>query len=610
MSLATTLMAVGIPAEQANRLGYEDRVPLDGNGTTQGAATEILSTQTNVAMGTSAGDTALRLPAEAELFQPYFLLCTTPDTALIFPPVGDTIDAGAVDAPVSAPLDTARIIWRVEEGRWVSVSTGVAQETGIVASVVAGTGINVDSTDPANPIVSNAGVLSVSPDTGISIGGTPQNPTVANSGVLSVSAGTGISVGGTPQNPSVANAGVLSVTAGTNVTLSGTAANPIINSSNPGGTVTAVSVVSANGLAGSSSGGATPALTLSTTVTGVLSGNGTAISAAATTGTGSVVLASSPTLVTPALGTPSAVVLTNATGLPISTGVAGLGTGVATFLATPSSANLAAAVTDETGSGALVFATSPTLVTPALGTPASGVMTNVTGLPVSTGISGLGTGVATFLATPSSANLAAALTDETGTGAAVFATSPTLVTPALGTPSALVATNATGTATGLTSGITNALKSATTTVDVSAAAAPSVGQVLTATSSTTATWQTGGGGGGITFLGAMSTTGASTTSLGSLTLTTYKFLRASISVVSGTTAANVTLNGATIVALPNAGATARGMLEIDLTNSVFAGILDTAVRGDSGLTTASTTFTLAISAGTFDQVAIRVYGEA
>jgi len=64
-----------------------------------------------------------------------------------------------------------------------------------------------------------------------------------------------------------------------------------------------------------------------------------------------------------ALGTPSSATLTNATGLPISTGVSGLGTGVAAFLATPSSANLAAAVTDETGSGALVFGTSPTFTT-------------------------------------------------------------------------------------------------------------------------------------------------------------------------------------------------------------------------------------------------------
>jgi hypothetical protein len=81
-------------------------------------------------------------------------------------------------------------------------------------------------------------------------------------------------------------------------------------------------------------------------------------------------------------------------------------------------------VTSSTGSGANVLSTSPTLVTPILGTPTSGTLTNCTGFPVAN-ISGLGTGVATFLATPSSANLAAAVTGETGSGALVFATSPT-----------------------------------------------------------------------------------------------------------------------------------------------------------------------------------------
>jgi hypothetical protein len=73
--------------------------------------------------------------------------------------------------------------------------------------------------------------------------------------------------------------------------------------------------------------------------------------------------------------------LTLGAALPVAsggTGITSFGTGVATFLGTPSSANLAAAVTDETGSGALVFATSPTFVTPVLGTPTSGTLSGCT----------------------------------------------------------------------------------------------------------------------------------------------------------------------------------------------------------------------------------------
>lgn len=100
------------------------------------------------------------------------------------------------------------------------------------------------------------------------------------------------------------------------------------------------------------------------------------------------------------------------------------GSPLSQFAAT-TSAQLASVISDESGTGVLVFNTSPTFITPALGTPASGVLANATGLPVSTGISGLGSGIATFLATASSANLLSALTTKTGTGLVMFGTSPT-----------------------------------------------------------------------------------------------------------------------------------------------------------------------------------------
>jgi hypothetical protein len=97
--------------------------------------------------------------------------------------------------------------------------------------------------------------------------------------------GTAANVTGTV---AVANGGTgtasPSLVAGTNVTISGSWPNQTVNSTaggGGGGTVTSVSVVSSNGLAGTvANATTTPAITLSTTVTGLVKGNGTTLSAA------------------------------------------------------------------------------------------------------------------------------------------------------------------------------------------------------------------------------------------------------------------------------------------------------------------------------------------
>lgn len=255
-------------------------------------------------------------------------------------------------------------------------------------------------------------------------------------------------------------------------------------------------------------------------------------------------------------------------------------------------------VTATTFVGALTGAASGNLVSGgALGTPSSGTATNLTGLPISTGVTGLGTGIATFLATPTSANLASALTDATGSGAAVFATSPALTTPDLGTPSAVVLTNATGTAASLTAGVAtvaNGLKSASTTVSVSASTAPSTGQILTATDSTHATWQAAPSG-----ISALT---------GDVTASGSGSVAAMVAAIAGTTVAgtsgtgNVLFSTSPVMITPALGTPASGIMTnvTGTASGLTAGTVTTIpnLSGPIGSTGNTTTITSQTGTGT------------
>lgn len=381
-----------------------------------------------------------------------------------------TWTSGSFDGSVNVTAALTLTTVNANTGVWGS-ATQVAQIT-LDAKGRATAAANVTITPAASSITGGA-ALTKTDDTNVTLtlGGTPATAllkatsiTVGWTGRLAysrfISATQKALVGAT----AAGDFGEITLGSGVAITAG------VLSATGSGGTVTTVSVVTANGFSGTvATATTTPAITLSyagaaltktddTNVTLTLGGTpATALLQAASltlgwTGTlgvarggtniasyavGDLLQASaSATLAKlPAVATGNVLISGGVTTVS-SWGKAGLTTHVSGTLP------IANGGTNQTSLGNITK-TDDTNVTLTLGgTPTGAVITSTsftlgwTGtLAVSrggTGIASFGTGIATWLGTPSSANLAAAMTDETGSGALVFANTPTLVTPVIG----------------------------------------------------------------------------------------------------------------------------------------------------------------------------------
>jgi hypothetical protein len=323
---------------------------------------------------------------------------------------------------------------------------------GFAINIKAATGSSVSISNGATSIVYCDGTnfnlavnqTAVAAGTGISIATVGATNTVSIDSTVATLTGTQTLTNKTLTSPTLTapNLGTPTVLVGTNIT--GTAAGLSIG----GNAATVTTNANLTG-AVTSVGNATTVVT-NANLTGMVTSVGNAASLGSftsanlataltdETGSGSAVFATSPTLVTPALGTPSALVGTNITGtasgltagnVTTNANLTGSVTSVGNATTVVTNANLTGDVTSVGNATTVVTNANLTGGVTSVGN-ATTVVTNAN---LSGAVTSSGSNV-TSLGSFTSAQLATALTNETGSGSAVFGTSPTLNYPTLASP--------------------------------------------------------------------------------------------------------------------------------------------------------------------------------